>query len=44
MEDVGVAIISEYGHYTVYIDGKFFCTADTYYEAVRELESEGIMV
>lgn len=39
-----INIISEYGHYTVYIDGKFFCTADTYVEAVRELETEGILI
>lgn len=28
----------ENGHYIVYIDGEFFCTADTHLEAVQELE------
>lgn len=27
-----------YGHWEVYVDGKFFCTADTQLEAIRELE------
>ena len=26
------------GHWVVYIDGEFFCTADTELEAIRELE------
>lgn len=26
------------GHYTVYINGKFYCTADTWFEAIREIE------
>lgn len=29
----------EYGHYAAYIDGEFFCSADTYGEAEREIES-----
>lgn len=28
----------EYGHYVVYVDGKFYCSADTYSEAEREIE------
>ena len=31
-------IISTQGHYEVYIDGKFYCSADNYSEAVREIE------
>lgn len=41
--ETDIRIISEHGHYAVYIDGKFFCTADTYVEAVKELESEGYL-
>lgn len=25
------------GHWEVYINGKFFCTADSYFEAIREV-------
>ena len=32
-------IAHRYEHYEVYIDGRFFCSADTYMEASRELES-----
>lgn len=32
-------IIRDREHYVVYIDGKFFCTADKIKEAVREVES-----
>lgn len=28
-----------FGYWMVYVDGKFFCTADTKLEAIRELES-----
>ena len=28
-----------YGHYEVYIDGQFYCSADNYSEAVREIET-----
>lgn len=31
-------IISVRGHYEVFVNGKFFCSADTYQEAVREIE------
>lgn len=32
-------IVPHYGHYQVYINGKFFCSADTIAEAVKEVES-----
>lgn len=32
-------IIEKYGHFEVYIDGKFFCSADTMIEAVQEVEN-----
>lgn len=38
-----IDIKSEYGHYVVYINGKFYCSADTYLEAVRELEEDGLL-
>lgn len=31
-------ITPNHGHYEVYIDGKFYCSADTWNEAVREAE------
>lgn len=31
-------IIATHGHYEVFVDGHFFCSADTYQEAVREIE------
>ena len=33
-------IISVRGHYEVYNKGKFFCSADTYSEAVEEIDKE----
>jgi hypothetical protein len=27
-------------HYEVYLNGRFLCSADTYVEAVKELEKE----
>ena len=32
-------IVPYYGHFQVYINGKFFCSADTMPEAIREVES-----
>lgn len=31
-----VTIKHEYGHYTIYVNGNFYCTADTREEAERE--------
>lgn len=36
-----IKIALEHGHYVAYVDGVFFCTADTYIEAVQELKREG---
>lgn len=33
-----VNYISVHGHWEVFIDGKFFCSADTIQEAVKEVE------
>ena len=30
-------IVHENGHYAVYVDGEFFCSADTRLEAEREV-------
>lgn len=38
-----VEIKRERDHYIVYVDGEFFCTADTHLEAVQELEKAGIL-
>lgn len=32
-------IFEKYGHYEVYIDGKFYCSADTMEEAVHEIRN-----
>ena len=34
-----VEIEQERGHWVVHVNGVFFCTADTFMEAVREVES-----
>lgn len=31
-------IVHKKDHYNVYINGKFYCSADTFEEAVKELE------
>ena len=31
-------IVPTFGHYEIYINGEFYCSTDTYYEAVREIE------
>ena len=33
-------IINNHGHYEVYIDGQFFCSADTIEEAENEIKEE----
>ena len=35
-------IVAVHGHYEVYINGKFYCSADTTEEAEMEIESEVI--
>lgn len=32
-------IVTNHGHYEVYVDGEFFCSTDTMIEAVREVEN-----
>lgn len=34
-----VELRQAFGHWEVYVDGTFFCTADSKLEAIRELES-----
>lgn len=38
MEIESCAIKQIHGHYEVYINGRFYCCADTYTEAAHELE------
>jgi len=38
MRRMKMEIIPINGHYEVYIDGEFYCSADTYEEAEREIE------
>lgn len=33
-------IIAVRGHYEAFINGKFFCSGDTYMECVKEIEKE----
>ena len=35
-----INIVNVNGHYEVYIDGKFYCSAETIIEAVKEIENE----
>ena len=35
-----VRIFSVAGHWEVYVNGEFFCSADSYMEAVKELTAE----
>lgn len=37
-----ITIQHEGDHYAVYINGKFFCSADTYYEAAKEINDYAI--
>ena len=39
--DCDYKIIPHHGHFVVYYNGKFLCSADTWNEAVREIESHG---
>lgn len=41
---VQVLIKSEQGHYVGYVNGKVYCTGDTYNEVERELEASGLVV
>lgn len=38
-----IDIVSTKGYYSVFVNGSLYCTADTYLEAVRELENDGII-
>lgn len=38
-----VQIKQEGNHYVAYVNGEFYCSADTYYEAVKELTEDGIL-
>lgn len=33
-------IITRHGHYEVYHNGEFYCSADTYGEALKEIDEE----
>lgn len=39
-----IDIVYKVDHYVVYVDGKFFCTADTHEEACKELMREGFVM
>lgn len=32
-------IIPKHGHYEVHINGEFYCSADTFHEAIKEAEA-----
>ena len=38
-----VDIRHEADHYAAYVNGEFYCSADTYFEAVQELVTDGIL-
>lgn len=35
-----IKIVQNRGHWEVYLNGEFFCSADSYIEAARELDKE----
>ena len=37
-----IQIIHEGNHYNVYVGGSFYCSADTYEDAVQELKEDGL--
>lgn len=37
-----IRIEQERGHYVVYVEDKFFCSADTFHEAIMELHKDKI--
>ena len=39
-----IDIRKQMDHYVVYVNGEFFCTADTIVEACKELEREGYVM
>lgn len=41
--DCNVSIQREGNHYAAYVNGEFYCSADTYFEAVQELVTDGIL-
>lgn len=41
---IQVLIKSEHGYYVGYVNGKLYCTGDTYNEVERELEASGLVV
>lgn len=41
--ELDIEIDSTRGYYLVFVNGRFYCTADTYTEAIRELENDGII-
>lgn len=41
--DIKIDIRRDRDHYVVYVNDKFFCSADTYMDAVKELEKEGFV-
>lgn len=36
---MSVEITASHGHWEVYINGKFYCSADTFSEAVKEYQN-----
>ena len=38
-----IDIYRERDHYVVRVDGEFFCSADTYQEAIKELHDSGYL-
>lgn len=43
-DELKIDIRRDRDHCVVYVDGEFFCTADNFEEAVRELEREGFVM
>ena len=35
---IDIRVVNNAGHYDVYLEGAFYCSADTYSEAIDEVE------
>lgn len=37
--DHSIEILQKYGHYIIYLDNEFYCTADSWFEAMEEIDA-----
>lgn len=39
ISDHSIEILQKYGHYIIYLDNEFYCTADSWAEALEEIDA-----